>query len=106
MPYGGKNGALRKNFPAFGFPKMSAQNDDSSSLLAYFIYLGINLNDMETPKRKIAFCVGKWSDPSAVLSWAWLRQYFLHVRSWYHFNNDKRSWYRFINGFLNFQGCQ
>ena len=27
--------------------------------------------------RKIAFCVAKWND--AVLTWAWLRQYFLHV---------------------------
>jgi nucleotide-binding universal stress UspA family protein len=38
-------------------------------------------------KRKIAFCVAKWADTSAVLSWAWLRQYFLHVRSWYHYKN-------------------
>lgn len=32
-----------------------------------------------TPGRKICFCVAKWSDSTTVLTWAWLRQYFLHV---------------------------
>jgi len=29
--------------------------------------------------RRIAFCVAEWSHQTTVLTWAWLRQYFLKV---------------------------
>lgn len=54
------------------------------SLLSYFIIPNLiqtGSSDMTTPvpERRVAFAVAKWSHPTSVLAWAWLRQYFLDV---------------------------
>lgn len=44
-----------------------------------FLDVEDGLNSQSNRGRKIALCIAKWNQPTSVLTWAWLRQYFLRV---------------------------